>query len=170
MQLVRNLYLGHERTLSRKGQEVVLAWILEHLTGLSKQRLLEIYLNIIEWGPGIHGADEATRYYFGHDAGTRQRRRGVVSLHRRACAHQVALSFRLGRRAARERARPDALHRPCDDRQELARRRPSARGRFAERRAARAGARRAVPARRHDEAPDAEADSLRGADADTTPR
>jgi hypothetical protein len=69
MQLVRNLYLGHDRTLSRKAQEVVLAWILEHLTGVSKQRLLEIYLNIIEWGPEVHGADEACQYYFGHDAG-----------------------------------------------------------------------------------------------------
>jgi hypothetical protein len=69
MQLARNLYLGHERTLSRKAQEVVLAWVLERLTGLPKERLLEIYLNIIEWGPGVHGADEATRYYFGHDAG-----------------------------------------------------------------------------------------------------
>jgi hypothetical protein len=69
MQLARNLYLGHERKLARKGQEIVLAWILEHLTGVSKQRLLEIYLNIIEWGPGVHGADEATRYYFGHGAG-----------------------------------------------------------------------------------------------------
>jgi len=68
MQLVRNLYLGHERTLSRKGQEVVLAWVLEHLTGVPKQRLLEIYLNIIEWGPGVHGADEAARYYFDRDA------------------------------------------------------------------------------------------------------
>jgi transglycosylase-like protein len=69
MQLVRNLYLGHARTLSRKGQEVVLAWVLEHLTLLSKERMLEIYLNIIEWGPGVHGADEAARYYFAHDAG-----------------------------------------------------------------------------------------------------
>lgn len=68
MQLARNLYLGHDRTLSRKGQEVVLAWVLEHLTGLTKERLLEIYLNIIEWGPGIHGADEAARYYFDRDA------------------------------------------------------------------------------------------------------
>ncbi len=65
MQLARNLYLGHERTLSRKGQEVVLAWVLEHLTGVTKERLLEIYLNIIEWGPGIHGAGEAAAYYFG---------------------------------------------------------------------------------------------------------
>ncbi len=70
MQLVRNLYLGHARTLSRKGQEVVLAWVLEHLTPVTKERMLEIYLNIIEWGPGVHGADEATHYYFGHDAGT----------------------------------------------------------------------------------------------------
>jgi membrane peptidoglycan carboxypeptidase len=69
MQLARNLYLGHERTLARKAQEVVLAWILEHLTGVPKRRLLELYLNIIEWGPGVHGADEACQYYFGHDAG-----------------------------------------------------------------------------------------------------
>jgi hypothetical protein len=69
MQLVRNLYLGHARTLSRKGQEVVLAWVLEHLTQITKERMLEIYFNIIEWGPGVHGADEATHYYFGHDAG-----------------------------------------------------------------------------------------------------
>ena len=69
MQLARNLYLGHERTLSRKAQEVVLAWILEHLTYVTKRRLLEIYLNVIEWGPGVHGANEAARYYFGRDAG-----------------------------------------------------------------------------------------------------
>jgi len=68
MQLARNLYTGHSKTLSRKGQEIVLAWILEHLTGVSKERLLEIYLNIIEWGPGIHGADEAARFYFDRDA------------------------------------------------------------------------------------------------------
>src|SRR5262249_17901531 len=68
MQLVRNLFLGHQRTLSRKAQEVTLAWVLEHLTGLSKDRMLEIYLNIIEWGPGIHGADEAARFYFDTDA------------------------------------------------------------------------------------------------------
>jgi hypothetical protein len=69
MQLARNLYLGHERTLSRKAQEVVLAWTLEHLTGISKPRLLEIYLNIIEWGPGVHGASEAARFYFDRDCG-----------------------------------------------------------------------------------------------------
>ena len=68
MQLARNLYTGHTRTLSRKGQEIVLAWTLEHLTGVSKDRLLEIYLNIIQWGPGLHGADEAARFYFDRDA------------------------------------------------------------------------------------------------------
>jgi len=52
MQLARNLYTGHARTLSRKAQEIVLAWMLEHLTGVSKERLLEIYLNIIEWARG----------------------------------------------------------------------------------------------------------------------
>jgi hypothetical protein len=67
MQLARNLYLGHERTLSRKFREVVLAWILEHLTGTPKERLLEIYLNIIEWGPEVHGAGEAARFYFDRD-------------------------------------------------------------------------------------------------------
>jgi len=69
MQLTRNLYLGHERTLSRKAQEVVLTWLMEHLSGLDKARMLEIYLNVIEWGPGVLGADEAAQYYFGHDAG-----------------------------------------------------------------------------------------------------
>ncbi len=68
MQLARNLWLGHRRTLARKAQEVALAWLLEHETGLSKERLLEIYLNIIEWGPDVHGADEAARYYFDEDA------------------------------------------------------------------------------------------------------
>lgn len=70
MQLARNLYLGHARTLSRKFQEVVLAWVIENLTRISKRRLLEIYLNIIEWGPGVHGAAEAARYYFDRDPGS----------------------------------------------------------------------------------------------------
>lgn len=68
MQLARNLWLGHQRTLARKGQEVVMAWLLEHQTGIPKERLLELYLNIIEWGPGLHGANEAARFYFGKDA------------------------------------------------------------------------------------------------------
>lgn len=69
MQLARNLYLGQQKTLARKGQEVVLAWTLEHLARIPKERLIEIYLNIIEWSPGVHGAEEAARYYFGKGAG-----------------------------------------------------------------------------------------------------
>ncbi|NOT35233.1 MAG: transglycosylase domain-containing protein [Candidatus Eisenbacteria bacterium] len=65
MQIARNLFTGHDRTLGRKFQEVVFAWVLENLSGVSKERLLEIYLNIIEWGPDIHGAEEASHYYFG---------------------------------------------------------------------------------------------------------
>lgn len=68
MQLARNLWLGHRRTLARKGQEVVMAWVVEHLSGVSKERMLEVYLNIIEWGPEVHGAEEASRYYFATDA------------------------------------------------------------------------------------------------------
>ena len=64
MQIARNLFLGQQKTLARKGQEVAFAWTLEHLARLPKERLLEIYLNIIEWGPGVNGADEAARYYF----------------------------------------------------------------------------------------------------------
>jgi hypothetical protein len=68
MQLVRNLWLGQRKTLARKGQEVALAWTLEHLARVPKERLLEVYLNIIEWGPGVHGAQEAARFYFDRDA------------------------------------------------------------------------------------------------------
>jgi hypothetical protein len=68
MQLVRNLYLGHERSLARKAQEVALTWLLENLTLVSKERLLEIYLNVIEWAPGVQGVGEAARFYFDKDA------------------------------------------------------------------------------------------------------
>ena len=65
-QLAKNLFLSREKTLSRKVREALITLALE--AALSKQRLLEIYLNIIEWGPGIHGIGEAARYYFGRDA------------------------------------------------------------------------------------------------------
>ncbi|MCB2035202.1 MAG: transglycosylase domain-containing protein, partial [Ottowia sp.] len=51
-----------ERTLLRKGQELVLAFALEQL--LSKQRILEIYLNSVEWGEGVFGAEAAAQHYF----------------------------------------------------------------------------------------------------------
>ena len=61
-QLAKNLFLSGERTLLRKGQEFVLTMLLEAL--LSKQRILEIYLNSAEWGEGIFGAEAAAQHYF----------------------------------------------------------------------------------------------------------
>jgi monofunctional biosynthetic peptidoglycan transglycosylase len=61
-QLAKNLFLSGERTLLRKGQELVLTLMLEML--LSKERILEIYLNSVEWGEGVFGADAAARHYF----------------------------------------------------------------------------------------------------------
>lgn len=61
-QLAKNLFLSGERTLVRKGQELVLTVLLEHL--LSKDRILEIYLNSVEWGEGVFGAEAAAQHYF----------------------------------------------------------------------------------------------------------
>ena len=61
-QLAKNLFLSGERTLVRKGQEMVLALTLEAL--LSKERILEIYLNSVEWGEGVFGAEAAAQHYF----------------------------------------------------------------------------------------------------------
>lgn len=61
-QLAKNLLLSSERTMLRKAQELVLATTLEIL--LSKQRILEIYLNNVEWGEGIFGAEAAAQHYF----------------------------------------------------------------------------------------------------------
>jgi len=64
-QLAKNLFLSGERTLMRKGQELILTLMLEGL--LSKQRILEIYLNSVEWGEGLFGAQAAARHYFRMD-------------------------------------------------------------------------------------------------------
>ena len=66
-QLAKNLLLSGERTTLRKGQEFVLTLLLEGLLG--KQRILEIYLNHVEWGEGVFGAQAAARHYFRVDAG-----------------------------------------------------------------------------------------------------
>jgi monofunctional biosynthetic peptidoglycan transglycosylase len=65
-QLAKNLMLSGERTLLRKGQEFVLTLMLEGL--LSKRRILEIYLNSVEWGEGVFGAEAAARHYFNKPA------------------------------------------------------------------------------------------------------
>jgi monofunctional biosynthetic peptidoglycan transglycosylase len=65
-QLAKNLFLSGERTVPRKGQEFVLTFALEAC--LSKRRILEIYLNNVEWGEGLFGAQAAARHYFRTDA------------------------------------------------------------------------------------------------------
>jgi monofunctional biosynthetic peptidoglycan transglycosylase len=61
-QLAKNLYLSSERSFMRKGQEAIITYFMER--SLSKKRILEIYLNVIEWGDGIYGAEAASQYYF----------------------------------------------------------------------------------------------------------
>jgi hypothetical protein len=63
MQLARNLFLGREKTLSRKIQEAVLTWWLEK--SLSKYEILELYVNLIEFGPRVYGIGPASWHYFG---------------------------------------------------------------------------------------------------------
>ena len=60
-QLVKNLFFGTGRSILRKGAEVTLVPVAELVLG--KHRILEIYLNVVEWGPGIYGAESACRYY-----------------------------------------------------------------------------------------------------------
>ncbi len=64
-QLAKNLYLSRDRTLARKVREALVTVGLE--ASLPKARLLEIYLNLIEWGPGVHGIGPAARHYFAVD-------------------------------------------------------------------------------------------------------
>ncbi|WP_306349635.1 transglycosylase domain-containing protein [Flavobacterium sp. '19STA2R22 D10 B1'] len=64
MQLVKNVFLTREKTLSRKLEEILLVYILENNRIASKERMLEVYFNIIEWGPNVYGIGEASRFYF----------------------------------------------------------------------------------------------------------
>ena len=65
-QLAKNLFFSGERAWWRKAQEAAVAVMLE--TIMSKQRILEIYLNVIEWGDGVFGAEAAARYHYGISA------------------------------------------------------------------------------------------------------
>ncbi|HKO92529.1 MAG TPA: biosynthetic peptidoglycan transglycosylase, partial [Polyangiaceae bacterium] len=67
MQLAKNLYLGREKTLSRKLQEAVFTMLLEQR--LTKEDILELYLNVVEFGPGIYGIRNAAIYYFNSHPG-----------------------------------------------------------------------------------------------------
>jgi membrane peptidoglycan carboxypeptidase len=64
MQLVKNIFLTRNKTLARKVEEALIVWLIENKQLVSKQRMFEVYLNIIEWGPGIYGINQASRFYF----------------------------------------------------------------------------------------------------------
>ncbi|AWH84610.1 glycosyl transferase [Flavobacterium album] len=64
MQLIKNVFLTRNKTLSRKLEEILLTYILENNNISSKSRMLEVYFNVIEWGPDVYGIGEAADYYF----------------------------------------------------------------------------------------------------------
>jgi len=64
MQLIKNAFLTREKTLSRKLEEILLVYIMENNRIVSKERMLEVYFNIIEWGPNVYGIGEASTFYF----------------------------------------------------------------------------------------------------------
>jgi hypothetical protein len=67
MQLVKNLFLSRNKTIARKLEEALIVWLIENNNLITKERMMELYLNIIEWGPLIYGANEASRFYFSKD-------------------------------------------------------------------------------------------------------
>ncbi|MDD5151998.1 MAG: transglycosylase domain-containing protein, partial [Flavobacterium sp.] len=64
MQLIKNVFLTREKTVSRKLEEILLVYILENNRIASKERMLEVYFNVIEWGPNVYGIGEAAHFYF----------------------------------------------------------------------------------------------------------
>lgn len=65
-QLAKNLFLSGERSYLRKGQEVIITYMLESM--MDKERIFEIYLNVVEWGVGLFGAEAAAQHYYGVSA------------------------------------------------------------------------------------------------------
>lgn len=64
MQLVKNLFLNKKKVYSRKIEEIFIVWLIEDYQLMSKERMFEIYVNIIEWGPCVYGLKEASQFYF----------------------------------------------------------------------------------------------------------
>lgn len=64
MQLVKNIFLNRHKNIARKLEEALLVWLIENQRITSKERMYEVYLNIVEWGPLVYGACEASRFYF----------------------------------------------------------------------------------------------------------
>lgn len=112
-QLAKNLFLSGERTLLRKGQEMLITLMLE--TFLSKQRILEIYLNSVEWGEGVFGAEAAAQHYFRKSAARLndwEAARLAVMLPRPRYFEQKAQSAYLASRAETIMARMGAVELP----------------------------------------------------------
>ncbi len=65
MQLVKNVFLSRQKTMLRKIEEILIVWLMENNRVSSKERMFEVYLNLIEWGRNVYGIGEAARYYFG---------------------------------------------------------------------------------------------------------
>lgn len=74
-QLVKNLFLTTSRSAMRKGIEFTLVPLAEHILG--KRRILELYLNVIEWGPGVYGAEAAAQFHYGMTAARVNREQGA---------------------------------------------------------------------------------------------
>lgn len=65
MQLVKNIFLSRNKTVSRKAEEILIVWMIENNRLISKERMLEVYFNVIEMGPNVYGIGEAAQHYFG---------------------------------------------------------------------------------------------------------
>jgi membrane peptidoglycan carboxypeptidase len=64
MQLVKNIFLNRNKTIARKVEEIIIVWLIENQGLCTKERMYEVYLNIIEWGPGTYGITDASKFYF----------------------------------------------------------------------------------------------------------
>ena len=64
MQLVKNVFLSQNKNITRKAEEAFLVWLIENYRLVSKERMLEVYMNCIEWGPNVYGIGEAAEFYF----------------------------------------------------------------------------------------------------------
>jgi hypothetical protein len=67
MQLVKNVFLNRNKTVARKLEEALIVWMIENKGITTKDRMYEVYLNIIEWGPMVYGAQEGAKFYFNKD-------------------------------------------------------------------------------------------------------
>lgn len=100
-QLAKNLYLSPEKTLSRKFDEMLLTWKLEQ--ALTKERILEIYLNVAEWGHGCFGAEAASRFYFSKPSSKLTAREAANLAARLPNPHYLGSHSGENRRKAREK-------------------------------------------------------------------